>query len=65
MTRKRYIKLVYALMTKFNEGNKIASMGTLLKGVQKLEFKNMDQTKLHSYSEAWESLKTIRNQYGM
>ena len=62
MTKKRYIKLVYALMQKMGQETPIAEMGILLKGVQRIEFKNCSY---NSYADAWESLKSIRNQYGM
>ena len=62
MTKKRYIKLVYALMQRMHQEHPIASVGLLFKGVQKIEFKNV---KYNSYADAWESLKSIRSQYGM
>lgn len=71
MTKKRYRKLCYALMQKINQkhievcGKGSDNWGKVLKGVLKLEFKNIDQTKFSSYAEAWESIKPIREQYGM
>ena len=62
MTRKRYIKLVYALMQKIGQAMPVAEMGMLLRGVQRIEWKNV---KCNSYADAWESLKSIRSQYGM
>ena len=62
MTKKRYIKLCYALMQKIGREMPIAKMGILLKGVQRIDFKNITYS---SYAEAWESLKSIRSQYGM
>lgn len=71
MTKKRYKKLMYALMQRANEGHKFPygirntyfrHAGTLFKAVQKIEFKDI---KFNSYAEAWESLKDIRSQYGM
>ena len=62
MTRKRYIKMIYALMQHIHSETPIAMQGLLLKGVQKIEFKNCTY---NSYADAWESLKSIRNQYGM
>lgn len=71
MTKKRYQKLLYALMQKTNQeyikvfGKGVDNWGKVLKSVPKIKFANMDQAKVHSYAEAWESLKPIRNQYGM
>lgn len=71
MTKKRYRKLMYALMQRVNEGQKFPfgirntyfrPTGTLLKSVQKIEFKDI---KFNSYAEAWDSLKNIRSLYGM
>ena len=70
MTRKRYIKLGYALMQKINQkhidihGTGIDNWGKVLKGIQYLEFERIDP-KFKSYAEAWDSIKPIRNQYGM
>ena len=70
MTRKRYRKLGYALMQKINSQH-IAIYGTgyddwkrVLKGIQRVSFINIDP-KFKSYADAWESIKPIREQYGM
>ena len=62
MTKKRYRKLMYALMQRTNEGYKFPHAGTILKAVQQIEFKDI---KFNSYAEAWDSLKNIRSLYGM
>ena len=63
MTRKRYIKLVYALMQRINQSCKTKSKwGIVLKGVQRISFENV---KYNSYAEAWESLSEMRKQYGL
>lgn len=63
MTKKRYKKLVYALMQKSHGGYiKFQYPGCILKSVQKIEFKDI---KSNSYAEAWDSLKKVRSLYGM
>jgi hypothetical protein len=63
MTKKRYKKLMYALMQKAHGGFiKFQYAGCIFKSVQKIEFKDI---KFNSYAEAWDSLKNIRNLYGM
>lgn len=70
MTRKRYIKLCYALMQKINQeyiktfGEGAKGWNTVLKGIKKIEYKNID-SKYKSYTDAWDSLESIRKQYGM
>lgn len=70
MTKKRYRKLAYALMQKIQAkhievcGKSADNWGKVLKGVSKVEFKAID-LKFKSYEEAWESIKPIREQYGM
>ena len=64
MTRKRYIKLLYALMQEMNKeyremfGTHAPKIGRVLKSVQKVEPKI-------PYAEAWECLKDFRETYGM
>ena len=71
MTRKRYIKLGYALMAKINKkhidicGKGSDDWGKVLKNVQTIKFNTDHAPKTSSYKEAWESIKTIREQYGM
>lgn len=71
MTKKRYRKLVYALMQKCNQdyikmtGHTVNKCGRALKGCLSLEFANMDKTKVSSYAEAWECLKDLRKNCGM
>ena len=62
MTKKRFRKLMYALMQRANEGYKFPYAGSVLKSVQKIEFKDI---KFNSYAEAWDRLKNIRSLYGM
>lgn len=71
MTKKRYIKLLYALMQKMNKnciektGLPVLGIGRCLKGCIRLEFANIDKTKVSSYAEAWEMLEPIRKAYKM
>ena len=71
MTRKRYIKLGYALMQKINaksiemSGRSAQGWGKVLANVQKIRYGTILAPKFKSYAEAWESLKPIREQYGM
>lgn len=67
MTRKRYIKLAYALMQKIHQagGCKAEGWGTVLKGVSRVKYGTKQFPKTQSYAEAWESIKSIRVQYGM
>lgn len=71
MTRKRYIKLCYALMQKMNEdsikttGHGASNWKLVLNGAKRLHFKNMNHDVIHSYAEAWEFLKPIRTLYKM
>lgn len=64
MTRKRYIKLLYALMQEMNKeyvkmfGTTAPKCGRVLKGVQKAN-------PIIPYADAWECLKDIRKTYGM
>jgi hypothetical protein len=66
MTRKRYIRLMYALMQRINQryisiyGHGYAGWGKVLKDVSRLKY-GADK----SYAEAWAGLKPIREQYGM
>lgn len=66
MTRKRYIKLMYALMQRINQryisiyGHGYDGWGKVLKGVSRLKY-GTDK----SYEEVWTTLKSIREQYGM
>lgn len=71
MTRKRYVKLVYALMQEVNKeyiktfGKGADNWGRCLKSVQRIKYGSKATPKLTSYAEAWESLKPLRDQYGM
>lgn len=71
MTRKRYVKLVYALMQEINKdhrkwcGKTAENYGLVLKGVQRIKYGSAATPKLTTYAEAWESLKEIRAIYGM
>lgn len=71
MTRKRYVKLVYALMQEINKdhirlcGKSADNWGRCLKSVQRIKYGSAATPKLTNYAEAWESLKTIREQCGM
>ena len=71
MTRKRYIKLGYALMQKINtksiemSGRSAQGWGKVLANVQKIRYGTIRAPGFASYAEAWESLKPIREQYGM
>ena len=70
MTKKRYKKLGYALMQRINTthieiyGKGVDGWGKVLKGVQRVGFRKLDP-RFNSYDEAWESIKPIREQYGM
>lgn len=71
MNRKRFRKLGYALMQRINTthiavyGNGVGDWGTVLKGAQKVGFGTKQAPKYSSYAEAWESIKPIREQYGL
>lgn len=71
MTRKRYQKLVYALLQEINKehtklcGKSAGKWGRCLKSVQRIKYGSPDTPKLTNYAEAWESLKPIRELYGM
>ena len=71
MTKKRYRKMVYALIQKMNKdcidktGTPASKIGRGLKGCLRLEYANMDKTKVSSYAEAWEMLKFLREPNGM
>jgi hypothetical protein len=71
MTRKRYIKLFYALMQKINAehirvcGKPADEWGKVLRGVRRIKFGADWTPETTSYAEAWENLRTIRQQYGM
>ena len=71
MTRKRYIKLGYALMQRINKthigiyGVGHDDWGKVLKGVANVKFGTAQSPKCASYKEAWERIKPIREQYGM
>lgn len=70
MTRKRYKKLGYALMQKLNQyhietyGTPGENMGNVLKWASTVTFDRISP-KFHSYEEAWESIKGIRQIVGM
>lgn len=71
MTKKRYRKMIYALMQKINKdciektGYPAVKVGRALKGCLRIEFTNMDKTKVSSYAEAWETLKPLRESVKM
>ena len=71
MTRKRYIKLFYALAQKINQahinacGRPAPGWGKALKAVTTIKFGTDRAPEFNSYAEAWESIKPIRQQYGM
>lgn len=71
MTRQRYIKLFYALMQRINQkniellGTSAKDWGKVLKGVQAVKFGTKQAPHGKSYAEAWESLKPVREAYGM
>ena len=64
MTRKRYTKLLYALMQEINKGHikwcgyPAKDFGKVLKAVQKAK-------PTMPYAEAWECLKDLRKSCGM
>ena len=70
MTKKRYRKLMYALMQKINKryidlfGETEEGVGQLLKGTLKTEL-SLCAPEIHSYQQAWDVLLPLRNQYGM
>lgn len=66
MTRKRYIKLLYALSQKIHtEGRRAKHWGKVLKATQHIKYGTERQPMYKSYAEAWEGLKDLRQQYGM
>lgn len=71
MTRKRYIKLMYALMQRINQryisvyGHGYDGWGKVLKDVSRLNYGTAHHPKTKSYAEMWACLKFIREQYGM
>ncbi len=71
MTRKRYIKLGYALMQRINEdhikacGTSIENMGKILAATRRIKYGTERAPKFNSYAEAWEYIAPIRQQYGM
>lgn len=71
MTRKRYIKLGYALMQEINKkhievcGCSSEHWGKVLVSIQRVKYGTKQEPQFKSYAEAWESLKPIRQQYGM
>ena len=67
MTRKRYIKLAYALMQKIHQagGCRAEGWGKVLKGVSRVKYGTAQSPKTESYAEAWATIKSIREQYGM
>ena len=71
MTRKRYIKLGYALMQRINagcikaSGTSMDDMGKILANVQRIKYGTERAPKFNSYAEAWEYILPIRQQYGM
>lgn len=71
MTRKRYIKLAYALMQRINAdhikvcGKSADNWGKVLANVQKVKYGTKQAPKFNSYAEAWEYILPIRQQYGM
>lgn len=62
MTKKRYHKLFRALMTKMMSG--YPSAGRCIRAAATADPIN-NGGKFKSYAEAWESLKPIRDDYGM
>jgi hypothetical protein len=71
MTRKRYIKLGYALMQKINvvhiqaTGERAKDWGKVLRHVRTVKFGSKNAPNTNSYAEAWERVKSIRELYGM
>ena len=71
MTRKRYVKLVYALMQEINKdytkmcGTGMENWGRVLKSVQRIKYRSAATPQLTNYAEAWDSLASIRKQFGM
>lgn len=67
MTAKRYHKLLYALMQKIHQEDPLKNhvkWGSVLRAVG-LSTPIEPPGKHNSYAEAWESLRTIREEYGM
>lgn len=65
MTRKRYVKLLYALMQKMHQAHNFEKAGRTFNATLKVGFKCTNSPEVKSYAEAWEILKPIRKQYGM
>lgn len=71
MTRKTYIKKLFALMQEMNKenikvfGKPMDNIGKILMGIQKVGFRGVSEPKVKSYAEAWEILSPIRKKYGM
>ena len=71
MTRKRYIKLAYALMQRINAehikycGKGAKDWGKVLASVQRVKYGSKQEPQVKSYAEAWEILKPTRESYGM
>ena len=71
MTRKTYIKKLYALIQAMNKehikvfGKPLDTIGRILKNTLKVGFKGESSPRVKSYSEAWEILKPLRSRYGM
>ena len=66
MTRKRYIKLMTALMCGIMKEN--PGLGKVLQNCRDLKIVNgywQTGTPCKSYAEAWERVKSLRQQYGM
>ena len=62
MTKKRFRKLMVALMTKVYENN-----GKHIDGATLAFYRDKDMTnmKVNSYAEAWELVKPLRESVGM
>lgn len=69
MTRKRYRKLLYALIQKMGKeyrrtfGTAPQDWGKVLKSV--LDLKPNFNEEISSYKQCWDMLSITRNQYGM
>lgn len=63
MTKKRFNKLFRALMTKMMTGYPTA--GRCIRAAATADPIHKEGAKFKSYAEAWESLKPIRDDYGM
>ena len=63
MTRKRWKKLMWALLTKMCIDRGVKITGDMYKYYRDLRFTDFHGVK--SYAEAWDPLLPIRNSYGM